>query len=114
MKKGWGEGCGVFIIFVSVMVDLDALRRLGLPVMEIADAVNRQLAAGTRLVVTTPPGAGKSTLLPLTLLAGMAQGKILMLEPRRLAARQMRSGWRRCSGSRWAGRWGTGSASRAA
>ena len=71
------------------MVDLDALRRLGLPVMEIADAVNRQLAAGTRLVVTTPPGAGKSTLLPLTLLAGMAQGKILMLEPRRLAARQI-------------------------
>ncbi len=71
------------------MVDLETVRRLGLPVMEIADAVNRALAAEACLVVTAPPGAGKSTVLPLTILAGMTRGKILMLEPRRLAARQI-------------------------
>ena len=89
---GRGEGCGVFIIFVFVMVDLGAVRRLGLPVMGIADAVNGALAAEPCLVVTAPPGAGKSTVLPLTILAGgdgRPGGKILMLEPRRLAARQI-------------------------
>jgi ATP-dependent helicase HrpB len=39
-------------------------------------------------VVTAPPGAGKSTLLPLTILEGV-EGKVLMLEPRRVAARQI-------------------------
>lgn len=60
-----------------------------LPVGEIADAVNDSLAATPRLVVTAPPGAGKSTLLPLTILTAEPQGRILMLEPRRLAARQV-------------------------
>jgi ATP-dependent helicase HrpB len=41
------------------------------------------------LIVTAPPGAGKSTLLPLTLLnqPWLGNQKILMLEPRRLAAK---------------------------
>lgn len=60
-----------------------------LPVGEIADAVNESLKRLPRLVVTAPPGAGKSTLLPLTLLESLPEGKILMLEPRRLAARQI-------------------------
>ncbi|MDE7347299.1 MAG: ATP-dependent helicase HrpB [Muribaculaceae bacterium] len=60
-----------------------------LPVSEIADEVNASLASHPRLVVTAPPGAGKSTLLPLTLLASIPNGKILMLEPRRIAARQV-------------------------
>ncbi|MBO4664531.1 MAG: ATP-dependent helicase HrpB [Bacteroidaceae bacterium] len=61
-----------------------------LPAMDIADAVNRHLQSSSCLVVTAPPGAGKSTLLPITILQGMADdGKILMLEPRRLAARQI-------------------------
>ena len=59
-----------------------------LPVMEIAGAVNAALAVSPRLVVTAPPGAGKSTVLPLTILEETA-GKIIMLEPRRLAARQI-------------------------
>lgn len=42
------------------------------------------------LVITAPPGAGKSTLLPLTMLQSLAaDARILMLEPRRLAARQI-------------------------
>ena len=60
-----------------------------LPAGAIADAVNRQLADHPRLIVTAPPGAGKSTLLPLTLLQGMDSGKVVVLEPRRLAARQI-------------------------
>lgn len=77
-----------------------------LPVGEMADEVNRALSRHPRLVLTAPPGAGKSTLLPLTILQGFVQqeardpagkalaetvscGKILMLEPRRLAARQI-------------------------
>ena len=40
------------------------------------------------MVVTAPPGAGKSTLLPLSILEGVG-GKVLMLEPRRVAARQI-------------------------
>lgn len=60
-----------------------------LPIAAIADKVNASLAATPRLVVTAPPGAGKSTLLPLSMLEALPQGKILMLEPRRLAARQV-------------------------
>lgn len=61
-----------------------------LPAWEIADAVNRHLQSSSCLVVTAPPGAGKSTLLPITILNGMDNGgKVLMLEPRRLAARQI-------------------------
>lgn len=60
-----------------------------LPAAEIADEVCRQLHEHATLVVTAPPGAGKSTLLPLVLLQDVPEGRILMLEPRRLAARQI-------------------------
>ncbi|MFW2543869.1 ATP-dependent helicase HrpB [Primorskyibacter sp. 2E107] len=41
-----------------------------------------------RAVLQAPPGAGKTTRVPLAMLeAGLTQGKIVMLEPRRLAAR---------------------------
>ncbi len=71
------------------------LRAGHLPAADIAEAVNRQLAANPSLVITAPPGAGKSTLLPLTILEGMGSGslpftgKVMMLEPRRIAARQI-------------------------
>ena len=60
-----------------------------LPAGSIAGQVNESLRGVPRLVVTAPPGAGKSTLLPLTILEELEEGKILMLEPRRLAARQI-------------------------
>lgn len=62
-----------------------------LPASQIATAVNEALTHNGSLVVTAPPGAGKSTLLPLTILAALGNngGKVLMLEPRRLAARQI-------------------------
>ena len=61
-----------------------------LPASQIAVGVNEALHTNSSLVVTAPPGAGKSTLLPLTILSSLGDGeKILMLEPRRLAARQI-------------------------
>lgn len=63
-----------------------------LPASQIARRVNEALEDNDAVVVTAPPGAGKSTLLPLTILAGLTgsnSGKVLMLEPRRLAARQI-------------------------
>jgi len=63
-----------------------------LPDLPVADAVPRLLAvlgAQPNAVLVAPPGAGKTTTVPLVLLdtAPMNQGRILMLEPRRLAAR---------------------------
>ncbi|MBJ7428382.1 MAG: ATP-dependent helicase HrpB [Bacteroidia bacterium] len=51
--------------------------------------VKNHLANNNTLIVNAPPGAGKSTLLPLTLLDEnwLAGKKIIMLEPRRLAAK---------------------------
>lgn len=76
----------------------DIIRKAGnLPVSEVASQVNKSLRKNNNLVVTAPPGAGKSTLLPLTILADMDAehtsdanaGKVLVLEPRRLAAYQI-------------------------
>ncbi|MBL7930622.1 MAG: ATP-dependent helicase HrpB [Bacteroidia bacterium] len=60
-----------------------------LPVVEIIPQVCEHLAKQNTLIVNAPPGAGKSTLLPLALLEEIwLQGKkIIMLEPRRLAAK---------------------------
>ncbi len=62
-----------------------------LPIGEVAESVNDALRHHPSVVVTAPPGAGKSTLLPLTLHKGLAQGtdKVVLLEPRRVAARQI-------------------------
>src|SRR4051812_30083419 len=60
-----------------------------LPIHQILDSLKAALAARSSLVLVAPPGAGKTTVVPLALLdqAWMAGGKIIMLEPRRLAAR---------------------------
>lgn len=68
------------------------VRSGNLPAALVADRLNDLLRSHDSLVVTAPPGAGKSTLLPLTMLAGgVSEGKILMLEPRRVAARHIAS-----------------------
>jgi ATP-dependent helicase HrpB len=60
-----------------------------LPVTEIIVDVREKLAENNTLIVHAPPGAGKSTLLPLALIdePWLNGQKIIMLEPRRLAAR---------------------------
>ena len=60
-----------------------------LPIDEVLPRVTAALGAARNLVVVAPPGAGKTTRIPLALLdADWAKGgKIILLEPRRLAAR---------------------------
>ncbi len=60
-----------------------------LPVTEALPALRTTLDAGRNAVLVAPPGAGKTTLVPLALLAApwRGDGRILVLEPRRLATR---------------------------
>lgn len=60
-----------------------------LPVAECLPRLLAVLAAQPNAVLVAPPGAGKTTSVPLALLDAvpMNRGRILMLEPRRLAAR---------------------------
>ena len=61
-----------------------------LPIHEALPEVISALRQHRNVVLQAPPGAGKSTGVPLALLdAGSVAGKILMLEPRRLAARSV-------------------------
>ena len=59
-----------------------------LPVCHVIPELNHALAKGSA-VLAAPPGSGKTTLVPLVLLdePWLANKKILILEPRRLAAR---------------------------
>ena len=68
------------------------MRPFTLPLLPIADALPPladALARRSRVLLEAPPGAGKSTIVPLALLdsAWLGNRKILMLEPRRIAAR---------------------------
>ena len=60
-----------------------------LPIDAHLPAIRAALQDGRRLVLEAPPGAGKTTRVPLTLLdADWLDGRrIVMLEPRRIAAR---------------------------
>ena len=59
------------------------------PIAEILPQLLSVLQTGSRAVLEAPPGAGKTTQVPLALLdaAWLAGRKILLLEPRRIAAR---------------------------
>ncbi|MFI6170415.1 ATP-dependent helicase HrpB [Nocardia sp. NPDC051052] len=57
-----------------------------LPVRGALDRIVETLAARETAVLVAPPGTGKTTLVPLALAAGTA-GRVLVAEPRRLAAR---------------------------
>ena len=59
-----------------------------LPIDPLLPSVVTSLRAHPTLVIEAPPGAGKTTRIPRALLdAGIAAGEIVVLEPRRLAAR---------------------------
>jgi len=60
-----------------------------LPIDPVLAPLSAALAAGNAAVLIAPPGAGKTTRVPLALLeeAWLSGRKILVLEPRRLAAR---------------------------
>src|SRR5687768_14860208 len=60
-----------------------------LPIDDVLPELRTALRDGPSAVVQAPPGAGKTTLVPLALLdePWLAGRKVVMLEPRRLAAR---------------------------
>ncbi|WP_085900353.1 ATP-dependent helicase HrpB [Kiloniella majae] len=61
----------------------------GLPIDSVLPQIAQKLVENTSLVLQAPPGAGKTTGVPLHLLQSdwLGDNKIIMLEPRRLAAR---------------------------
>ena len=60
-----------------------------LPIEEVLPTLRAALSAGPNAVLVAPPGAGKTTRVPLALMdeAWAQAGKLIVLEPRRLAAR---------------------------
>ena len=64
-----------------------------LPIDPLLPELVQRLAAGSTVLLQAPPGAGKTTRVPLALRQALAaaegedHGRILMLEPRRLAAK---------------------------
>lgn len=63
---------------------------LSLPVAEVLTPLIEGLLCHNQILLLAPPGAGKSTWLPLQFLKqSWLTGKIIMLEPRRLAARNV-------------------------
>lgn len=60
-----------------------------LPIHAVLEPLKVALAQSSAVVLAAPPGAGKTTVVPLALLdqPWLGDGKVLVLEPRRLAAR---------------------------
>ncbi|TNM60638.1 ATP-dependent helicase HrpB [Aliirhizobium smilacinae] len=59
-----------------------------LPIIEVLSDLTSALRKDERVVLSAPPGAGKTTMVPLALIKEpWCTGKIILLEPRRLAAR---------------------------
>ena len=62
-----------------------------LPIESVYSQIIHALKLQSRLLLQAPPGAGKSTWLPMQLMQSGLFRKIVMLEPRRLAARNIAS-----------------------
>ena len=75
----------------ALMSSIFDYSNLDLPITEVVPDIISELKSSNTLLLSAPPGAGKSTLIPLTFLnqSFAADKKILMLEPRRLAAKSV-------------------------
>lgn len=62
---------------------------MNLPVLDVIEDIRSALSLHSRLILQAPPGAGKTTAIPLALLdePWLNNKQIIMLEPRRIAAR---------------------------
>ena len=72
---------------------LKQLHMQKLPIDDVLDEIKNTLVMKNRAVLQAPPGAGKTTAVPIALLeqTWLGDRKIIMLEPRRLAARNAAS-----------------------
>ncbi len=68
---------------------MSPLPTLTLPIHDVLADIKDRLSTHNRLVLQAPPGAGKTTAVPVALLdeSWLGDKQIIMLEPRRLAAR---------------------------
>src|SRR5690606_10313562 len=80
-----GAACGSPVI----LAPLPGVAMNSLPIDAVLPELLEALRAHHQVVLEAPPGAGKTTRVPLALLAEpwLAGQTIIMLEPRRLAAR---------------------------
>lgn len=73
----------------ALLFEKDAILS-ALPIDAVIPELLRAIQQQNQVILKAPPGAGKSTRFPLQLLqANLIDGKIIMLEPRRLAARNI-------------------------
>lgn len=95
MKKGKRSACGISLTANRFFRHNTSVKnsQFPLPIDTALPSLRAAVSAHANVVLQAPPGAGKSTGVPLALLAEKAlpPGKIVMLEPRRLAARAVAS-----------------------
>jgi ATP-dependent helicase HrpB len=58
-----------------------------LPIAAVLPGLRAALAADRNVVIEAPPGAGKTSIVPLVMLEALSEGEIVVLQPRRIAAR---------------------------
>ena len=82
------QPCNCFTPLATATTACHKVHMTDLPVSAVLPDLRTALGQRGIAVLQAPPGAGKTTLVPLDLLAsGLFPGRIVMLEPRRLAAR---------------------------
>jgi ATP-dependent helicase HrpB len=67
------------------------MQKINLPIVEVLDELKSALSQNNRAILQAPPGTGKSTMVPISLLdePWLKDKMIIMLEPRRVAARMV-------------------------
>src|SRR5690349_17057517 len=58
-----------------------------LPIASVLPGLRAALSADRNVVIEAPPGAGKTSIVPIVLLESLLEGEIVVLQPRRIAAR---------------------------